>query len=245
MSFLFQFNQDLYSSSGVPLASSSTSAGSHSPCSPLLPSTSSLASNPIQSTSSNLSVAPSLGGNHTRPITKEEDLSATRSDTEGKFSLLISSTTRHINLTPPVADFVFSKGNRHHLIAGALSGAHNESSCSSDPESNHGEHSSEASRAQYLSATCVVFTNYSGDVAAVVDEHFTRALNFSEKDSKGDLTIVNFMFVLFCEIQFTVPIKCLLNSQQCQSAECKNRRNEKSLNEKESYSITLLLLIKA
>ncbi|KAI8429324.1 hypothetical protein MSG28_007819 [Choristoneura fumiferana] len=31
-------------------------------------------------------------------------------------------------------------------------------------------------RAQYVSANCVVFTHYSGDVAAVVDEHFTRAL---------------------------------------------------------------------
>lgn len=169
------------------MASSSTSAGSHSPCSPLLPSTSSLTSNPIQSTSSNLSVAPSLGGNHSRPITKEEDLSATRSDTEGKIKMIIFMLfiARHFTLSP-VADFAFSKGTRHHLIAGALSGAHNESSCSSDPESNHGEHSSEASRAQYLSATCVVFTNYSGDVAAIVDEHFTRALNFSEKDSKGD-----------------------------------------------------------
>ncbi|XP_061710575.1 protein vestigial isoform X2 [Cydia fagiglandana] len=31
-------------------------------------------------------------------------------------------------------------------------------------------------RAQYVSANCVVFTHYSGDVAAVVDEHFARAL---------------------------------------------------------------------
>ena len=40
-------------------------------------------------------------------------------------------------------------------------------------------------RAQYVSASCVVFTNYSGDTSSVVDEHFTRALNFSNKDSKG------------------------------------------------------------
>ncbi|EDW01331.1 protein vestigial [Drosophila grimshawi] len=39
-------------------------------------------------------------------------------------------------------------------------------------------------RAQYLSATCVVFTNYSGDTASVVDEHFSRALNYSNKDAK-------------------------------------------------------------
>ncbi|XP_068146021.1 protein vestigial [Drosophila tropicalis] len=39
-------------------------------------------------------------------------------------------------------------------------------------------------RAQYLSATCVVFTNYSGDTASVVDEHFSRALNYNNKDAK-------------------------------------------------------------
>lgn len=109
--FLFQFNQELYSSSGVPLAaSSSTSAGSHSPCSPLLPSTSALAA----ASSSNLgqgssgtsasigasgaaaagtssvtaggsSGIPGLshGQSLPRSITKEEDLSGARSDTEG------------------------------------------------------------------------------------------------------------------------------------------------------------------
>ncbi|XP_059061637.1 protein vestigial isoform X2 [Achroia grisella] len=35
-------------------------------------------------------------------------------------------------------------------------------------------------RAQYVSANCVVFTHYSGDVAAVVDEHFTRALSIDK-----------------------------------------------------------------
>jgi len=39
------------------------------------------------------------------------------------------------------------------------------------------------SRAQYLSANCVVFTHYSGDVAAVVDEHFSRALSYADKTS--------------------------------------------------------------
>ncbi|XP_073989811.1 transcription factor vestigial isoform X2 [Rhodnius prolixus] len=38
------------------------------------------------------------------------------------------------------------------------------------------EESGGSSRAQYVSANCVVFTHYTGDVAAVVDEHFTRAL---------------------------------------------------------------------
>lgn len=40
-------------------------------------------------------------------------------------------------------------------------------------------------RAQYVSASCVVFTHYAGDTASQVDEHFSRALNFSSKDGKG------------------------------------------------------------
>lgn len=74
---------------------------------------------------------------------------------------------------------------------GTLPGAHNDSSCSSGPDSPHinTENSGEASnsgRAQYVSASCVVFTHYSGDAASVVDEHFTRALNFSEQKTKGE-----------------------------------------------------------
>lgn len=42
-------------------------------------------------------------------------------------------------------------------------------------------------RAQYVSANCVVFTHYSGDVAAVVDEHFARALSLDKP--KGQLYI--------------------------------------------------------
>ena len=82
------------------------------------------------------------------------------------------------------------------VILATLPGAHNDSSCSSGPESPQHQHqqqqqqqqeSSETSggRAQYVSATCVVVTHYSGDVANVVDEHFTRALNFNDKNSKG------------------------------------------------------------
>jgi len=62
-----------------------------------------------------------------------------------------------------------------------LPGNHNDSSsCSSGPESPN-DHSG---RTQYVSATCVVVTHYSGDVQSVVDEHFTRALNFNDKNSK-------------------------------------------------------------
>ncbi|CAH3988804.1 protein vestigial isoform X1 [Pieris brassicae] len=44
--------------------------------------------------------------------------------------------------------------------------------------------SSGRARAQYVSANCVVFTHYSGDVAAVVDEHFARALSI-DKPKEG------------------------------------------------------------
>jgi hypothetical protein len=69
------------------------------------------------------------------------------------------------------------------FFAAPLPGHHNDSSCSSGPESPNGDSSG---RTQYVSATCVVVTHYSGDVASVVDEHFTRALNFNDKNSKGE-----------------------------------------------------------
>lgn len=34
-----------------------------------------------------------------------------------------------------------------------------------------------SSRAQYVSANCVILTHYQGDAASVVDEHFSRALD--------------------------------------------------------------------
>ncbi|XP_058124483.1 protein vestigial [Anopheles ziemanni] len=211
-----RFNQDLYSTTGVPLAaSSSTSASSHSPCSPLLPpslptnmavaaaAAHSASTHTAAATISSLSqtaipTIPTIPlGALQRHITKEEDISTARSDTEG-----------------------------------TISGAHNDSSCSSGPDSPHnlnqqhlqahglavaaaaaaaaaavagtssGAGSGEAAggsgmltagngRAQYLSATCVVFTNYSGDAASSVDEHFSRALNFSDKNNKGTLSMAS------------------------------------------------------
>ncbi|GFY53233.1 uncharacterized protein TNIN_405271 [Trichonephila inaurata madagascariensis] len=40
-----------------------------------------------------------------------------------------------------------------------------------------GEKGAEKAEAQYLSANCVLFTYYSGDISSVVDEHFARALS--------------------------------------------------------------------
>ncbi|XP_037948010.1 protein vestigial-like [Teleopsis dalmanni] len=189
-----RFNQDLYSSSGVQLASAS-SAGSHSPCSPILPPTVSAAVVAVAAqtnqtpASTNLTLvgngAGSSGGTaalvhgnlnnalHSRTHTKEEDLVGPRNDAEAR-----------------------------------LVGSHNESSCSSGPDSpRHTLHGAQTKdlpldtssgnsqgRAQYLSATCVVFTNYSGDTASVVDEHFSRALNFNKdnKEANSPMSARNF-----------------------------------------------------
>lgn len=40
------------------------------------------------------------------------------------------------------------------------------------------------SRAQYVSANCVVFTHYQGDAASVVDEHFSKALDKTSAHAK-------------------------------------------------------------
>ena len=59
-----------------------------------------------------------------------------------------------------------------------FTGERRETVTNEDDDDDAGSTSSN-SRAQYVSANCVVFTHYSGDVAAVVDEHFTRALNYA------------------------------------------------------------------
>lgn len=51
--------------------------------------------------------------------------------------------------------------------------------------------SKEKAEAQYLSANCVVFTYYSGDISSVVDEHFSRALSqpssYTSDGTKGHM----------------------------------------------------------
>lgn len=83
-----QFNQDLYSTSGVPLTSSSASVSSHSPCSPILPQ--SVALNATQTGGSTTIPTIPLGSLH-RSIAKEEDLSSVtrQSDNDGTFFILI------------------------------------------------------------------------------------------------------------------------------------------------------------
>lgn len=47
-----------------------------------------------------------------------------------------------------------------------------------------------SSRAQYVSANCVVFTHYQGDAASVVDEHFSRALDKTSTHTKGKQIVI-------------------------------------------------------
>jgi hypothetical protein len=54
-----------------------------------------------------------------------------------------------------------------------------------DDDEETGGTTGPGSRAQYVSANCVVFTHSSGDVASVVDEHFSRALSYAENKSNS------------------------------------------------------------
>lgn len=100
----------------------------------------------------------------------------------------IDAHSSHVSSVSIIHDFHFFSLAKRFIdfklfcLAATLPGNHNDSSsCSSGPESPNGD-----GRTQYVSATCVVVTHYSGDVANVVDEHFTRALNFNnDKTSKG------------------------------------------------------------
>jgi hypothetical protein len=66
-----------------------------------------------------------------------------------------------------------------------------------EDEEEAGGSAGPGSRAQYVSANCVVFTHYSGDVASVVDEHFSRALSYTEnKSSSSTATQVKGKFIL-------------------------------------------------
>lgn len=96
-----------------------------------------------------------------------------------------------------------------------MAGTHNESSCSSGPESPHQRHQSQQQqqqlevgrgRAQYLSATCVVVTHYDGDSSNVVDEHFAKALNFSEKTNKGKFYRQPIIFLYTLSLSLSVVL---------------------------------------
>uniref|UniRef100_T1I8U7 Uncharacterized protein n=1 Tax=Rhodnius prolixus TaxID=13249 RepID=T1I8U7_RHOPR len=64
------------------------------------------------------------------------------------------------------------------------------------------EESGGSSRAQYVSANCVVFTHYTGDVAAVVDEHFTRALATDTKPITANSKASCHILASVCRLTF-------------------------------------------
>ncbi|ALC41279.1 vg [Drosophila busckii] len=125
--------------------------------------------------------------------TKEEDLIVPRSEAEAR--LVGSQQHQHHNESScssgPDSPRHTHSHSHPHTLHGAGGGA---STSSAGVGAATGAMSKELpldtssggsqGRAQYLSATCVVFTNYSGDTASVVDEHFSRALNYSNKDTK-------------------------------------------------------------
>ncbi|XP_050326363.1 protein vestigial isoform X2 [Bactrocera neohumeralis] len=235
-----RFNQDLYSSSGVQLASSSASGSSHSPCSPILPpavsanaaaaavaaahntaaavvavaaqtanqsaSLSAATSLPLGGSSG--SVVPGSGGGGGGNVGSAGVSAGIGGSVIGGAggvvlggggggSVAVNSAIQHSRAHTKEEDLGVPRSDAEARLVGSH---HNESSCSSSPDSpRHNLHGAQAKelplpldtsnvngqgRAQYLSATCVVFTNYSGDTASVVDEHFSRALNFNNKDSK-------------------------------------------------------------
>ncbi|XP_014095034.1 protein vestigial isoform X2 [Bactrocera oleae] len=232
-----RFNQDLYSSSGVQLASSSASGSSHSPCSPILPpavsanaaaaavaaahntaaavvavaaqtanqSASLSATTNLPLGGSSGSVVPGSGGGGGGNVggagvsagIAGSVIGGAGGVVLGGGSVAVNSAIQHSRAHTKEEDLGVQRSDAEARLVGSH---HNESSCSSSPDSpRHNLHGAQAKelplpldtsnvngqgRAQYLSATCVVFTNYSGDTASVVDEHFSRALNFNNKDSK-------------------------------------------------------------
>ncbi|XP_036331258.1 protein vestigial isoform X1 [Rhagoletis pomonella] len=239
-----RFNQDLYSSSGVQLASSSASGSSHSPCSPILPpavsanaaaaavaaahnTAAAVVAVAAQTANHSASIAAttslplgggggagvpggggggsgSIGGAGGSAGVASSVLGATGGGGGGVVigggsgsSVAVSNAIQHSRAHTKEEDMGVQRSEAEARLVGSH---HNESSCSSSPDSpRHALHGAQAKelplpldssnvngqgRAQYLSATCVVFTNYSGDTASVVDEHFSRALNFSNKESK-------------------------------------------------------------
>lgn len=55
----------------------------------------------------------------------------------------------------------------------------------SERSSSVSDDDAQVGRAQYLTANCVVFTYFRGDISQVVDDHFSRALSQTSDKAKG------------------------------------------------------------
>ena len=58
----------------------------------------------------------------------------------------------------------------------------------SERSSSVSDDDAQVGRAQYLTANCVVFTYFRGDISQVVDDHFSRALSQTSDKAKGKQT---------------------------------------------------------
>ncbi|XP_069354704.1 protein vestigial isoform X1 [Maniola hyperantus] len=85
--------------------------------------------------------------------------------------------------SPPHAHAHHAHAHHAHHAAPRLRAKREDGRASADA-SSESEGECGGARAQYVSANCVVFTHYAGDVAAVVDEHFARALQL-DKPKEG------------------------------------------------------------
>lgn len=138
---------------GAALSTGSGSSGAHSPP----------AQSPPAQAQHALHAPPAPHAQHARLRAKEEDLS-----THGRASV----DGRWRPRCAPARRLACAGAADVRLVTVCAGGG------SSDSE-GEGAAGGRA-RAQYVSANCVVFTHYSGDVAAVVDEHFSRALSLDK-----------------------------------------------------------------
>ncbi|XKL62358.1 hypothetical protein PGB90_002191 [Kerria lacca] len=78
--------------------------------------------------------------------------------------------------SPTAVSIRYKEEDTPNTKEGTSSSERRETVVDEEEEDDAGSTSSN-SRAQYMSANCVVFTHYTGDVQTVVEEHFTRALS--------------------------------------------------------------------
>ena len=73
---------------------------------------------------------------------------------------------------------------------------------SSGGPDSEAEEETQARQAQYLTRNIILYTHYAGEVSNIVDEHFTKALQSTYSENKGE--IIN-TFVIF-DFKYTVAL---------------------------------------
>ncbi|CAG7836401.1 unnamed protein product [Allacma fusca] len=95
-----------------------------------------------------------------------------------------SSSTLTSSSTGTIGNAV-SSGGSGTASATATSTNTNSGDPTTHQQQEHESSVSHSHRAHYLSANCVVFVHYNGDVSRVVDEHFSRALSSAYSNDKS------------------------------------------------------------